>query len=249
MRRVALTLMAHPDDAEILCGGTLIRLASLGWDVHIVTGSRGDCGTTTLSPEQIMSVRSREAAEAAARIGATFHTLDERDVLMVFDKSSVRKAIDMFRRIAPTLVFTHPRRDYMLDHEQISLLARAATFAYAIPNASTLPILPGSAVPHLYYCDSLDGVDDLGRPTEPTTWIDISEQLDAKADMLACHASQREWLRAHHGMDEYLESMRRYNRRRGSEKGLLAAEVFVQHRGHAYPQDDLLAKLFPLVGH
>ncbi len=45
--RVALALMAHPDDAEILCGGTLVRLADLGWKIHIANATPGDCGTTT----------------------------------------------------------------------------------------------------------------------------------------------------------------------------------------------------------
>ena len=62
--------------------------------------------------------------------------------------------------------------------------------------------------------------------------------------MLACHASQREWLRAHHGVDEYLDSMRRNAAMRGRETASAAAEAFVQHRGHAYPHDDILARLF-----
>ena len=45
-RRV-LAWMAHPDDAEILCAGTLIRLAEAGWEVHIATATSGDCGTQT----------------------------------------------------------------------------------------------------------------------------------------------------------------------------------------------------------
>jgi hypothetical protein len=67
-----------------------------------------------------------------------------------------------------------------------------------------------------------------------------------KLGMLARHASQREWLRAHHGMDEYLESARRHAAHRGAQAGVGFAEAFVQHRGHAYPQDDLLAQLFPI---
>jgi diadenosine tetraphosphatase ApaH/serine/threonine PP2A family protein phosphatase len=62
--------------------------------------------------------------------------------------------------------------------------------------------------------------------------------------MLACHASQREWLRAHHGMDEYLDATRRHAEARGELIGAAAAEGFVQHRGHAYPHDDLLLELF-----
>jgi hypothetical protein len=64
--------------------------------------------------------------------------------------------------------------------------------------------------------------------------------------MLVCHASQRDWLRAHHGMDEYVEAMKRYGAQRGEQIGVQYAEAFVQHRGHAYPQEDLLASLFPV---
>ena len=46
-RKVVLAFMAHPDDAEFLCTGTLIRLADAGWEVHIATATPGDCGTTT----------------------------------------------------------------------------------------------------------------------------------------------------------------------------------------------------------
>ena len=59
--------------------------------------------------------------------------------------------------------------------------------------------------------------------------------------MLACHESQRAWLRAHHGMDEYIDAMHRLAAMRGQQCGCAYAEAFVQHLGHAYPQEDLLA--------
>jgi len=242
--RTVLAFMAHPDDAEFLCAGTLIRLAEAGWQVHIATAAPGDCGTATENRWDISSRRTREAAEAASRIGATYHCLDERDGFVVYDKPTLQKAYDLFRRVAPSLVFTHPPRDYMLDHEQASLLARAASFLYASPNVSPFPVLAGSAVPYLYYCDPVEGLDPLGNPVEPSTWVDISEQLTQKTEMLACHASQRDWLLAHHGIDEYLESMRRHAAMRGRQLGVSAAEAFVQHRGHAYPRNDLLAEMF-----
>lgn len=241
--RVALTFLAHPDDAEILCGGALVLLSRLGWTIHIATATPGDCGTVNRSPWDISAVRTAEAAKSAAMIGATYHCLDERDGLVVYDKPTIRKTVDLFRRVAPTLVFTHAPRDYMLDHEQAHLLARSASFLYGAPNISAFPLLPGSHVPHLYYCDPLDGTDPLGNEVHPTTRIDISEVIETKAAMLACHASQREWLAAHHGMDEYIEAMKRHGRRRGKQAGAAYAEAFVQHRGHAYPKDDLLATL------
>lgn len=242
--KVALAFMAHPDDAEILCAGTLVRLAEAGWQVHIATCTPGDCGTMTENPYDISSIRTKEAAASVRLIGGTYHCLGERDGLVVYDKPTVQKALDLFRRVAPSLVFTHAPRDYMLDHEFASLLARGASFIYGAPNVSLVPRLERSVVPHLYYCDPIDGIDPLGNPVTPGTLVDIGSAMERKAQMLATHASQREWLRAHHGLDEYIESMKRLGELRGKLAGCRYAEGFVQHRGHPYPQGDLLREMF-----
>jgi len=243
MRKSALAFLAHPDDAEFLCAGTLLRLADLGWEIHIATVSSGDCGTMTETPWAIAGRRTEEAAAAAQLAGGTYHCLGEHDGLVVYDKPTLQKAFDLFRRVAPTLVFIHAAKDYMMDHEMASLLGRAASFLYGAPNCSAFPLREGSQIPHLYYCDPVEAKDPLGNAIEPTTIVDISGQLDKKADMLACHASQRQWLLDHHGIDEYLNAMRRHATLRGEQIGTAAAEAFVQHRGHAYPQDDLLMSL------
>jgi LmbE family N-acetylglucosaminyl deacetylase len=242
-RRVALAFMAHPDDAEFQCVGTMMRLAELGWELHIATAAPGDCGTMTEDRWAISGRRTREAMAAAAMIGATYHCIDEKDGFICYDKPALQKSIDLFRRVAPTLVFTHAPKDYMLDHEMTSLLARMASFIYGAPNASLFPVLPGSQIPYLYYCDPVEGLDPMGNLVQPTTHIDISPQMEKKSAMLACHASQRDWLLAHHGMDEYLNSMQRHGAMRGAQVGVAAAEAFVQHLGHAYPHDDLLVEL------
>ncbi|QNN23398.1 PIG-L family deacetylase [Planctomycetales bacterium ZRK34] len=243
MSQVALALLAHPDDAEILCGGTLIRLADLGWKIHIATATAGDCGTMTESAEAISNRRTDEARQAAALIGGEYHCLGELDCRVVYDKPTVQKAIDLVRSIAPDLMFTHAPKDYMMDHEIVSMLGRASSFIYGAPNVSDQPAPDHKAIPHLYYCDPIEGVDPLGHPVEPTTVIDITAQMDRKTQMLACHDSQRQWLRDHHGMDEYIDAMQRHGADRGSVIGVKYAEAFVQHRGHAYPRNDLLTEL------
>ncbi|GAA4426151.1 PIG-L deacetylase family protein [Bremerella cremea] len=243
---VVLCFMAHPDDAEILCGGALIRLASLGWEVHIATSANGDCGSDKLPPEEIAAIRLQEGIDAATLIGGTYHSLAEPDVNVVFSQETNRKAIDLFRQIGPHLVITHPREDYMLDHEQTHLLARSAAFSFPIPNASTLPLPADAHIPHLYYADPIEGKNPYtGEVVTPTVTIDVSEVIETKAEMLACHASQRDWLRAHHGMDEYIDAMKRHSAERGELIHKPYAESFRQHRGHAFPQNDLLAELLP----
>ena len=247
-RKVALSFLAHPDDAEILCAGTLTRLAALGWEIHIATATPGDCGTMTHSRWEISATRTEEARRSAALIGAAYHCLDERDGLVCYIPPTIQKVVDLFRRIAPSLVFAHAQDDYMMDHVESSKLARAASFVYGAPNISAHPLREGSAIPHLYYCDPIEGIDSLGRQIKPTTLIDVSPVHVKKLDMLACHSSQREWLRAHHGMDEYLESARRHDALRGIVIDVPHAEAFVQHRGHAYPNNDLLRELLPIGG-
>jgi LmbE family N-acetylglucosaminyl deacetylase len=239
----ALSLLAHPDDAEVLCAGTLIRLRDLGWDVHVAAATPGDAGSMTMDRYQAAATRTAEATRAAKLIGATFHCLGERDAFVVYEKHAIQKTVDLLRRVDPSLVFTHAPADYHVDHEQVSLLARAATFVYAAPNTSAVPVPKGAAVPHLYYCDAVEGVDPFGRPVVPTTVVDVTSVFDRKAAMLECHQSQFEWLRAHHGITDFTASIRSHGEIRGKSAGVRYAEAFVQHRGHAYPHDDLLGEL------
>jgi LmbE family N-acetylglucosaminyl deacetylase len=133
----------------------------------------------------------------------------------------------------------------MLDHEQTSMIARAAAFAGPVPNfgRGTLPYPPLDRIPHLYYCDAIEGKDSLGEPVLPSFGVDISSVIDAKVQMLSMHASQRDWLLKHHRMDEYLRAMRDWSAQRGRNCGVAFAEGFRQHLGHSYPQDNLLGDI------
>lgn len=246
MDDVVLGVLAHPDDAEFLCAGTLLRLArERGWRVHIASMTPGDCGSAELPPDEIARVRRAEGAAAAALMGATYHCLEERDLLVVYNESSVEKVTRLMREVKARMVLTHSPADYHLDHEMTSTITRAAAFAAAVPNFQVGKGMPPALehIPHLYYCDLSEGKDALGRDVPPGFRIDISGVIDTKGKMLAAHASQREWLLKHHGMDHYIESMRRWSAHRGGEIGVAFAEGFRQHLGHSYPQDNLLAEL------
>ena len=73
-------------------------------------------------------------------------------------------------------------------------------------------------------------------------------ESQAKTAMLACHASQRDWLLKHHGMDQYLEALKAWGTKRGQSCGVAFAEGYRQHLGHSYPQDNLLGQLLGTVG-
>jgi LmbE family N-acetylglucosaminyl deacetylase len=251
MADVVLSVLAHPDDAEFLCAGTLIRLATEhGWQVHIASMTPGDCGSAELPPEEIARLRRQEGARAAAVIGGTYHCLEEHDLLLFYAERPLERVVRLLRAVRPRVVFTHSPADYMLDHEVTSTLVRAAAFGAPAPNflagAGHAPAL--GHVPHLYYCDPLEGKDALGRDVLPGFCVDVSGVIDTKAAMLAAHASQREWLRRHHGMDHYVQSMRDWGAHRGRAVGVAYAEGLRQHLGHGYPQDNLLGRLLGTAG-
>ena len=246
MAQVILSVLAHPDDAEFLCAGTLIRLArEHGWEVHVASMTPGDCGSADLPADEIANVRRAEGARAAGRIGATYHCLEERDLLVFYDERSLERVTRLLREVRPDVVLTHSPADYMLDHEQTSTVVRAAAFGAPVPNFLAGRGHPPALgrIPHLYYCDPIEGKDLFGRPVEPGFCVDVSAVIDDKAAMLARHASQRDWLLKHHGMDHYVQSMRDWGARQGRAAGVAFAEGFRQHLGHSYPQDNLLGQL------
>lgn len=244
--KTVLSILAHPDDAEFLCAGTLIRLVrEQGFEAHIATMTPGDCGSAELGPEEIARVRREEGQRAAELIGAHYHCLEERDLRVVYCERTVERVTRLLRAVKPSIVLTHSPSDYMLDHEMTSMNARAAVFAAPVPNfchdQGHEP--PLDRIPHFYYCDAIEGKDPFGQPIKPGFCIDISSVIDTKADMLAAHASQRDWLLKHHGMDQYLQAMRDSSQQRGQSCGVAYAEGFRQHLGHSYPQDNILGEL------
>jgi N-acetylglucosamine malate deacetylase 1 len=251
MADVVLSLLAHPDDAEFLCAGTLCRLVrEHGWQAHIATMTPGDCGSAQVPPDEISRMRRREGTQAAGLIDASYHCLEERDLRIFYSEPSLERVTRLLRTVRPKIVLTHSPADYMLDHEVTSTLARAAAFAAPIPNFLSERDLPPvlDHIPYLYYCDPIEGKDALGREVPPGFAVDISTVIETKATMLAAHASQRDWLLKHHGMDQYLQSMRNWGAERGRKYGVTYAEGFRQHLGHSYPQDNLLGQILGSLG-
>jgi N-acetylglucosamine malate deacetylase 1 len=241
--RRLLVAMAHPDDTEILVGGTLFHLKELGWELGIATMTAGDCGSANTPREEIARIRFAEAQNAAAYLGAWYACAGLMDVEVTFNIENLRRVVDVMRRFDPDVVITHSPVDYMLDHEGASRLVRGAAFALAMSNYETRqnpPAPHARATPALYYADPIEGKDPMGQRIFPQFYVDIAKTLPQKREMLSRHVSQREWLRSHHGMDEYLNQMTAWAANYGSECGLDYAEGLRQHLGHGYPHEPIL---------
>ena len=246
MKKNILAIHAHPDDVEILAGGTLAQLAAAGHKITIVTMTPGDCGSAEHTREEIARIRRGEAARSAARIGAEYRCAEFGDLSIFSDDPSRRRVVEILRQVAPDLILTASPVDYLCDHESTSQLVRDACFGAPAPNYATgardaAPALAG--IPHLYFMDPIGGVDRDGRAVPPDFFVNVAAQMETKTAMLAEHASQRRWLMKHHGIDNYLEMMQSWTRENGARAGVEYAEGFRRYKGHPYPQTPLLEEL------
>ena len=238
------SIHAHPDDAEILAGGTLALLSALGHDITIVTLSAGDCGSTIHGPDELAAIRKAEATESAALIGAQYRWGGFSDMAIFSDDPSRRAVTGLLRDLRAQIVLTAAPSDYLSDHEATSELVRDACFASSIPNYGTpaqSPPLPG--IPHLYYMDPIDQRDRTGRPVAPDFTIDVMSTFEMKTRMLGKHRSQRLWLEQQHGTDDYIRQMEEWTRACGARAGASFGEGFRHYTVHPYPRDPVLQEI------
>ena len=236
--------MAHPDDIEITCAGTLVLLKRAGWRAHMATMTAGDLGSMTLSRKEISRIRRREAAASAARLGAGYTCLGFDDLTIRYDERSKRRLTALLREVRPDLVIVPSPVDYMTDHTETPTIVREAAFASTIPNWKAGGA-PCTKLPAILYADPIENMDLWGNRVPARQVVDITDVIGEKERMLAEHESQRSWLRAQHGEDEYLLSMRRWSADRAGDFGSRAvkyAEGFAQHLGHGFPREDLLTR-------
>lgn len=241
MIKNVLGIFAHPDDAEILCAGTLSLLSKAGVSVHIATMAKGDKGTTRHTREEIARIRKAEAEKAAGMIGGTYHPLGFDDVYILYERETINRTTALIRKIRPEIVFTNSPSDYMVDHEMTSLIVQTACFSAGIKNME-VEEEAYEPIPYLYYTDPVEGTDKMGETVKPSFYVDISSEIQTKEKMLACHESQQSWLQSHHD-SEYIIAMKRFSEKRGTEIGTAYAEGFRQHLGHGYQHENILKEI------
>jgi N-acetylglucosamine malate deacetylase 1 len=215
-----LAVGAHPDDLEILCGGTLARYVREGHAVTMCHGSSGDRGSFTGTRAEVARTRAAEARTAAEIAGADYVSLGLSDAeIDAGDAGQRRLVIDLVRDTRPDVIITHAPTDYMSDHNEISKLVFDCSFHATLPLLETTQPNYRNVTP-IYYMDTLMGIG-----FQPTEYVDVSGVIDTKAKMLEQHESQVTWLRDHDGID-VVEQMRTTTRFRGQQCGVAYAEGF-----------------------
>jgi N-acetylglucosamine malate deacetylase 1 len=214
-----LAVVAHPDDAELLCAGTLARARADGAAVGVCVLCRGDKGQPSEPIADLAKVRRREATAAVKLLGGEAFFAGFPDGELADGPRQRRKLLRLMRTFAPTLVLAHAPEDYHPDHRAAAALADAVSwFAASRGQVTREPRLV--APPSVWRMDTVARIDFL-----PGFFVDISGYVDIKHRMLRCHVSQ---LRRDRDNDfaPLEELMRRQYQSRGEEGGVTAAEAF-----------------------
>ena len=232
-----LAVGAHPDDVEILCAGTLARYARQGERVTIAVFTSGNMGDLVIPPGELAAIRRKEAEASAALIGARLLCPGVTDELVFPNEAQRSLMIDLLRETDPDVVITHSPTDYHPDHRYVSQLVFDSYFQKGLPH------VPGQKQPacrfgqtQVYYMDNLGGIG-----FQPTEYVDITETVEVKKQMLACHVSQVKPMKELANTDvlEMIEAQARF---RGFAAGCKYAEGFC--RLEAY-QRGLTRRILP----
>ncbi|MBR9991314.1 MAG: bacillithiol biosynthesis deacetylase BshB1 [Gemmatimonadetes bacterium] len=176
-----LAVMAHPDDAELLCAGALLASAANGRSTAILDltgGERGSWGTA--------SGRSAEAGEAARLLGVAERRSAGLPDGSLTSSPQAREAVAAhIRDLRPTTVILHWPEARHPDHRAASELGRDACFLAGVANADIEgePFRPRKVVYALAYAE---------HGPKPTVVVDISAHMERKLEAIFAFSSQFE---------------------------------------------------------
>ena len=174
-----LAVFAHPDDAELLVGGSLIRSVDRGERVGILDLTRGEKGT-----RGSVEIRDGEAQEAADLLGVTVRrSADLPDSSLDTSHESRIRLAGLIRELRPRVVVTHWLEGRHPDHRAAARLVRDASFLAGLKNFDA----PGEAFRPMKVVHATAYREDA---PDPSFIVDITDQIDRKIEAIACYSSQ-----------------------------------------------------------
>jgi N-acetylglucosamine malate deacetylase 1 len=174
-----LCIAAHRDDAELTCGGTLIKAVDDGYRVGVVDLTEGEMGTRGSA-----DLRAQEAEAAAEVMGLTIRENLRLPDAGVENTRATREAlVAMIRQLQPRVVIAPAARGRHPDHRLTSELVRDACFLAGI--ARYVPDVPRHRPLKL-----LHTITYREDAVKPTFVVDISAQFERKLAAIRCYASQ-----------------------------------------------------------
>ena len=165
--RRSLAVYAHPDDAEIWAGGTLLTHRKAGDHTAICILTHGD------------GPRAEEAREGATLLGATLYNLSHQDRAVRVESAAIEAVAEVLRAEQPGIILTHWADDSHPDHEATWRVVRAAVLLAEVE----------WGIQGIFWSDAYNGIGLHGL-FEPDTLIDVSGVWEEKIAAIAVHRSQ-----------------------------------------------------------
>lgn len=192
-----LAVFAHPDDAEISCGGTLARWAREGRDVHLLVLTNGDRGSD--DPErdrtELARTRRKETEAAGGILGlAGWQVLDVHDGELENSPAVRAEIARTVRRTRPAVVVSCDPTAWFFGNRYFNHADHRTA------GAATLDaVFPGAGNPHFFTDQLKEGLSAwkvsevwLGWTNEPNHFQDVTGFMDLKLKALGEHRSQVE---------------------------------------------------------
>ena len=177
-----LVIMAHPDDAELSCSGTILSSISNGMSVGIIDLTKGELGTRGNE-----KIRLKEADDSAKVLGVKFRdNLGLRDGFFDSNEKSVLLLIEKIRLHTPNIIITNAKTDRHPDHEKASKLVKKASFLSGLIKIKTKINNKNQDLfrPNIIlYCIQNNYIN-------PDFIVDISKYFDKKLESIKCFKSQ-----------------------------------------------------------
>jgi N-acetylglucosamine malate deacetylase 1 len=172
-----LAFGAHPDDVELFAGGTMAKMAALGYSTGVVDMTRGELGSRGTAAQ-----RSQEARKAAGILGLKVReNLGLPDGAVVVSNEARIKVIRMLRKYCPPIVLTHYWDDKHPDHVHTSQLV-----AEAVHHSGLVKIKTGQA----RYRPQTIIYFKVPPNVIPSFAVDVSEFIEQRNAAIAAYRSQ-----------------------------------------------------------
>jgi len=215
-----LAIGAHPDDVDLLCGGTLAKYAARGDSVTIAVATNGEVGAPDpgMTREEVAAIRHGEAQNSAAVIGADLIWMGFSDEFLFDDRVARERFIDAIREARPDVLFAHSETDYHPDHRVAGTITRDSRIPASVGLVDTT--YASTEIPTVFLMDTYKG-----RNFEPEMFVDISAVIEKKKAMLSAHDSQNRWMQ-HIFSTDMADGMLVQSRFRGEQAGVRYAEGF-----------------------
>ena len=196
-----LFIGAHPDDADLLMGGTALKLIRNGHHVKFISLCNGDCGHFSMEKTALAKRRKQEAKRSAALTGLDdYEVLDHSDCELENTIENRKEVIRIIRNYAPDVVVSHRTCDYHADHRATAQLVMDSAYLIQVPMfCPETPIPEGNPV---YAC----AYDRFTKPAplQPDAVVEIDSVMEEKFKMMDCHDSQfYEWLPYNKGLKAF----------------------------------------------